>query len=112
MSESPFLSPADSDSTAERRSCLVARAERAGCGTLDINNSMQELMALASIGRAAREARAEGLSRDGSAKAERDKAPDDAANSLKAVPEATSASRSDLLGSMLQTSGRVVSRKS
>ncbi|MDR2726671.1 MAG: hypothetical protein LBC10_01600 [Deltaproteobacteria bacterium] len=116
MSDLPSLPPIDSGPTTSRRDRLVARAERAGCGVLHINNSMQELLALVSIGKALREARTEVLRPDSSRPAgQHDTAQEaEASNSTgsrNATPEAPGAPQSNLLESMLQTSGRVVDSK-
>ena len=116
MNDLPSLISVDPGPAMARRNRLAALAKRAGCGILAINNSMQELIALASIGKAIREARAELLITDKSTPArQQDTAPaysSDSTNSQIAAAETQSAAQPSLLENMLQTSGRVVSKKS
>ena len=117
MSEPHSLNQAVTGLTAERRDRLAERARRAGCGVLHIDNSTQELLALMTIGKAAREARAEMLRPNNSTPMERqqDIVLASVLNSLDSQntsAKATFTARDNLLESMLRTSGRVVRRES
>ena len=108
MSDLSSLNPADPGPTTDRRDRLAARARRAGCGILHINNSMQELLALASIGKAIRDARTEVQGQQNLADTEAASS----SSSRQASAETPPAAGNSLLESMLQTSGQVVCKKS
>ncbi len=110
------LSPSSfaAGAAARRRERLAAHAVRAGCGVLRVNNSMDELVALARISRAKHEARSAAQAPSLVAQNE-DTLLVGAFNRLESpqgIDGMAFSAKNSLLESMLRTTGSLVSRKS